>query len=71
MDLKKEPDMIEKLMFSNLKVEKMEDRKPDVLMPKEENPRVQQIAKKERFAFDANGKPIKQKSKGHKKSKLA
>ncbi len=58
MDLKKEPDMIEKLMFSNLKVEKMDDRKPDVLMPKEENPRVQQIAKKERFAFDANGKPV-------------
>ena len=58
MDLKKEPDMIEKLMFSNLKVEKMDDRKPDVLMPKEENPRVQQIAKKERFAFDANGKAV-------------
>ncbi|MBQ2840150.1 MAG: dehydrogenase [Oscillospiraceae bacterium] len=58
MDLKKEPDMIEKLMFSNLKVEKMEDRKPDVLMPKEENPRVLQIAKKERFGFDASGKPV-------------
>ncbi len=58
MDLKKEPDMIEKLMFSNLKVAKMDDREPDVLMPKEENPRVQQIAKKERFAFDANGKAV-------------
>ena len=49
---------IEKIMFSNQGIEKMENRKPDVLMPKEENPRVQQIAKKERYAFDASGKPI-------------
>ena len=58
MDLQKNPDMIERLMFSNLKIEKMEDREPDVLMPKKDNPRVQQIAKKERFGFDASGKPV-------------
>ncbi len=58
MNLKENPDLIEKLMFSNLKVPKMEDRKCDVLMPKEENPRVIQISKKERFAFDAQGKPV-------------
>ena len=46
------------LMFSNVKIDKMEDRTPDVLMPKEENPRVQQIAKKVRFAFDENGKAV-------------
>ena len=52
------PEQVGRLMFSNLKVDKMEDRPPDVLMRKEENPRVQQIAKKARYAFDENGKPI-------------
>jgi len=47
-----------KLMFSNMRIEKMEDRKPDVLMPLSENPRVQQIARKVRYAFDENGKPV-------------
>jgi len=46
MDLYKNPDEIEKIMFSNQAVEKMEDRPCDVLMPMDENPRVQQIAKK-------------------------
>ena len=58
MNLNANPTLISDIMFSNEKVEKMEDRKPDVLMPMEENPRVQKIAKKERFAFDANGKPV-------------
>ena len=58
MDFIKNPRQLEDLMFSNQKIAKMEDREPDVLMPKEENPRVQQIAKKERYAFDANGKPF-------------
>ena len=58
MDFLKNSHQIEDLMFSNQKIAKMEDRKPDVLMAKEENPRIQQIAKKERFAFDAEGKPF-------------
>ncbi len=58
MDLDKTPDAIEKIMFSNMSIPKMEDREPEVLMTKEENPRVQAIAKKERFAFDGNGKPF-------------
>lgn len=58
MDLQKTPDAIEKIMFSNLKVDKMEDRPCDVLMPKEENPRVKQLATKARYAFDADGKPV-------------
>lgn len=45
------------IMFSNTKVEKMEDAEPIVLMPKEENPRVNQISKKIRYAFE-NGKPV-------------
>ncbi len=58
MDLAKNPNIIADMMFSNQKIEKMEDRTPDVLIPKEENPRVQKIAKKERFGFDKNGKPV-------------
>lgn len=45
-------------MFSNGHVESMDTtRKPDVLIPYEENPRVQKIAKKERFGFK-DGKPV-------------
>jgi 2-oxoisovalerate dehydrogenase E1 component len=58
MDLNKTPDAIEKIMFSNERKTKMEDRPADMLMPREENPRVQQIAKKVRFAYDENGKPV-------------
>ncbi|MHB8963401.1 MAG: alpha-ketoacid dehydrogenase subunit alpha/beta [Saccharofermentanales bacterium] len=58
MDLYKTPGAIEDIMFSNKKIARMDDRKPDVLMTKEENPRVQAIAKKERYAFDAAGKPV-------------
>ena len=58
MDLFAVPDAIEGIMFSNEKIEKMEDRPCDVLMAKEDNPRVQALAKKERFAFDKNGKAV-------------
>ena len=45
-------------MFSNGHVESLDTtRKPDVLIPYEENPRVQKIAKKERFGFK-DGKPV-------------
>ena len=58
MDLDKDPGAIERLMFSNLNIPKMSDETPVVLAPKSENPRVQQIARKERFAYDKNGKPV-------------
>ncbi len=58
MNLDKNPDEIADLMFSNGHVEAFSDAKPDVLMPLEENPRVQAIAKKERWGFDANGRPV-------------
>ena len=45
------PNAIADLMFSNLKIEKMEDRECDVLMKKEDNPRLLQIQKKVRVAF--------------------
>jgi len=57
MDMKKYPDLIGDMMFSNGSEEKMEDRETEVNHPLEENPRVQQISKKERFMFDENGNP--------------
>jgi 2-oxoisovalerate dehydrogenase E1 component len=56
MDMMKYPNLIGEMMFSNESVDKMEDRTPEVNHPMAENPRVQQLTKKERFAFDANGK---------------
>ena len=58
MDLTKNPDEIADMMFTNGHVEAFSDAKPDVNMPMEENPRVQAIARKERWGFDANGKPV-------------
>ncbi|MHB0896493.1 MAG: alpha-ketoacid dehydrogenase subunit alpha/beta [Spirochaetales bacterium] len=49
---------IESVMFSNRKVEKFDDRTPELLMPMAENPRVKSIAGKIRKAFDAEGKPV-------------
>ncbi len=58
MDFIANPNVISDLMFSDTKVSKMLDAEPDVNIPKEECPRVKQIAKKERFGLDANGKPL-------------
>lgn len=57
MNLVKKPNQIGDLMFSNERIEKMEDRECDVLMPKAENPRVQQISKKIRVGIQ-DGKPV-------------
>ena len=54
-----EPDYIADLMFSNKKVRAFDaGRKPEVLLPREECPRIQQLAKKERFGLDRDGKPV-------------
>lgn len=58
MDLRKDPDAIGRLMFSNQRVEKMEDRKCEVLIPKEENPQWKRVQQKERFGLDKDGKPV-------------
>jgi 2-oxoisovalerate dehydrogenase E1 component len=49
---------IESVMFSNKKVEKMEEGQSDLLEAGNENPRVKALKDKARFAFDAEGKPI-------------
>lgn len=58
MCLTTEPDAVEKLMFSNERRPKMEDRPSDMLQKKEDNSRVKQIARKARFGFDDKGKPV-------------
>ena len=58
MDIQKRPDQIGEMIFSNQSVDKMEDGVPEVNHPMAENPRVIQISKKERFAFDKDGKPF-------------
>ena len=59
MDLRKTPNIIADMMFSNETVRSMDNtREPDVLQTKEENPRVKQISKKVRSAYDSNGKSV-------------
>lgn len=58
MDLAKDSEQLGEMMFSNGSVDSMSDAKPDVNHPMEENPRVKQLAGKERFAFDKDGKPF-------------
>jgi 2-oxoisovalerate dehydrogenase E1 component len=58
MDLITHPGLIGEMMFSNGSVDAMEEGTPESLLPLEENPRVKQIARKERFAYDTDGKPF-------------
>ncbi len=53
-----QPAEIEQYMFSACSVEAMADGEPEVLIPEEENPRVQQLQKKARFGLDPDGKPL-------------
>ncbi len=58
-DLKLKNCILERTMFSNQKVESMEPgRKPEVLLSKEENPRVKQLAQRSRSAFDDKGNKL-------------
>ncbi len=57
MDLVANPGLIGDMMYSNGSVDAMEEGPLDTLMPLEENPRVKQIARKERYAFDDKRKP--------------
>jgi len=51
--------MIEQLMYSNQRVEKLGEGKPDVLIPSiAENPRTKSLLTKSRSGLDAEGKPL-------------
>jgi len=56
MNLIANPEMIGEMMFSNESVDAMEEGSLDTLLTMEENPRVKQISRKERYAYDENGK---------------
>lgn len=58
LDMKKDPDCIGKMMFSNTPADKMEEGTPEVLLPLEENPRVKSLKTKERYYKDKEGKPV-------------
>ncbi len=57
-DFKADPAIIERMMFSNGHVPKMEDRQPDVTLPKDECPAYVKIKSKIRIALDEDGKPV-------------
>jgi len=57
MDTCSYPNLIGDMMFSNGSMDRMEEGEPEVNHPMEENPRVKQLATKERYAFDKEGKP--------------
>ena len=58
-DLMKMYCLLDTAMFSDEKVESMEpDREPEVLIGREENPRVKMLSKRSRSAFDADGKRL-------------
>jgi 2-oxoisovalerate dehydrogenase E1 component len=58
LDLKKDPDVIGRMMFSNSSVDKMDEGIPEILIQLEENPRVKSIRNKVRFYKDKEGKPV-------------
>ena len=49
---------IESVMFSNKKADKLDDRAPEVLLPRGEDPRSKALANKARYALDADGKAL-------------
>lgn len=57
-DLKKTGCLLERVMLSNLRVERIGEGTPAVRIPLEENPRVKQLAGRSRSGVDENGKPL-------------
>jgi 2-oxoisovalerate dehydrogenase E1 component len=59
-DLKGKGTLLERTMFSNQKVESMDTsgRKPEVLIPKEQNPRGKQLATRSRSGVDDKGQKL-------------
>jgi len=51
-------DSIGELMFSNRKVERFDERPPEVLLPLAANPRLKANERKSRFGLDEAGKPL-------------
>jgi 2-oxoisovalerate dehydrogenase E1 component len=59
-DLKRKFCLLESTMYSNLKIDSMEPaRKPETLIPRQENPRLKSLAKRSRSAYDENSRRLK------------
>ncbi len=58
LSLSSNPDAIAEMMFSNGSMDSLDDRKPESLIPMEENPRVKSLKTKQRFYLDKEGKPV-------------
>jgi 2-oxoisovalerate dehydrogenase E1 component len=50
--------LLERVMFSNRRVGRMADREPEVLIPREQNPRLRALAGRSRSAFDEEGRRL-------------
>ncbi len=57
VNFKTDPAVVERMMFSNEKIEKLDDREPEVNMPLNEVPAYKKIKEKERCPV-VNGKPV-------------
>ena len=57
VDFKNDPAVVERLMFSNMKAEKLDDREPEVNMPLAEVPAYQKLKEKIRQPI-VDGKPV-------------
>lgn len=57
MNLQRNPELIGEFMFSNQSIDAMEEGEPQVNTELKDNPRMKQIARKERFAFK-DGKQV-------------
>jgi 2-oxoisovalerate dehydrogenase E1 component len=58
MDFTKNPDAIGTFMFSNKRIEKMEDRLCETRMALADNPRIKQLEKRSRSGTDEQGKEL-------------
>jgi 2-oxoisovalerate dehydrogenase E1 component len=57
-DLSRRGNLLERTMYSNRRVERLDDREPEVLLAKEDNPRVQQMKRKSRSGYGEDGQPL-------------
>ena len=57
VDFKADPAVVERMMFSDMKIDKLDDREPEVNMPKEEVPAYKKLKEKERSPI-VDGKPV-------------
>ncbi len=57
VDFRKDPAVVERMMFSNEKIEKLDDREPEVNMPLSEVPAYKKLKEKERCPI-VDGKPV-------------